>query len=142
LTGQSVVQEITCVKSLMSSMGDACKQMVVQPKSFFTGLSFRLTFAVHFGTHSVANLSEAALDCINIEDEPSGKFWKVGCASMANVDLLAWRDSVFAREFSGSHTKKPAKAPVRTVSLFAARDTVTMGATFYAAPRFCKFLVH
>jgi hypothetical protein len=139
---KAIVQEISCVRSLTSSMFNASKEMVLQPKTFFNGLSFRLTFAVYFGTYAVANLSEAALDYFNEEDEKTRKFYKVGCASIANVSLLAWRDSIFARAFSGgSNANKPAKTPARTVGLFAVRDTVTMAATFWAAPKACDYLV-
>jgi len=138
---KAIVQEITCVRSLTSSMLNATKEMVVQPKTFFNGLSFRLTFAVYFGTYAVANLSEAALDYFHEDDEKTRKFYKVGCASVANVSLLAWRDSIFARAFSGNSANKPAKTPMRTVGLFAVRDTVTMGATFWAAPKVCEYLV-
>jgi hypothetical protein len=140
---KAIVQEISCVRSLTSSMANATKEMVFQPKAFFNGLSFRLTFCVYFGTYAVANLSEAALDFFKIKDEHTRKTYKVGCASVANVSLLAWRDSIFARAFSGgASANKPAKTPMRTIGLFAVRDTVTMGATFWAAPKVCEHLVN
>lgn len=138
---KAIVQEITGIGSLMASMGSACKEMVVKPKVFFNGLSFRLTFIVYFGTYAVANLSEAALDYYKQKDTETRKMYKVSCASVANIGLLAWRDSVFAREFSGAGSKPPAKTPFRTVSLFAARDCATMAATFYFAPKACEYLV-
>jgi len=136
---KAIVKEISGIGSLMKEMGGACKEMVVQPKQFFNGLSFRLTFIVYFGTYAVANLSEAALDYYKIKEEETRKAWKVSCASAANIGLLAWRDSVFAREFSGG--KPPAKTPIRTISLFAVRDCATMAATFYFAPKACEHLV-
>lgn len=140
---KAIVQEITCVQSLTKSMLNASKEMVLQPKTFFSGLSFRLTFAVYFGTYAVANCSEAVLDFLNVDDEHTRKIYKVGSASVANVSLLAWRDTIFARAFSGgSNSTRPAKTPMRTVGLFAARDTVTMGATFWAAPKVCEHLVN
>jgi len=138
---KAMVEEITCIRTLASSMINASKEMIFQPKTFFNGLSFRLTFAVYFGTYATANLSEAALDYFDEDDEQSRKFYKVGCASVANVSLLAWRDSIFARVFSGNSVNKPARTPVRTIGLFAARDTVTMTATFWAAPKVCQYLV-
>eukprot|EP00544_Gedaniella_sp_CCMP2646_P005479 CAMPEP_0202480290 /NCGR_PEP_ID=MMETSP1361-20130828/341_1 /ASSEMBLY_ACC=CAM_ASM_000849 /TAXON_ID=210615 /ORGANISM="Staurosira complex sp., Strain CCMP2646" /LENGTH=330 /DNA_ID=CAMNT_0049107711 /DNA_START=92 /DNA_END=1084 /DNA_ORIENTATION=- len=135
---KAIVQEITCVRSLTSSMLGAAKEMVFQPRAFLGGLSFRLTFAVYFGTYATANLSEAALDYFSVKDEGTRKFYKVGAASIANVSLLAWRDSIFARVFSGG--TPPAKTPPRTVGLFAVRDTVTMAATFWAAPKVCEWL--
>lgn len=137
---KAMVQEISGIGSLMASMGTACKEMVVKPRVFFNGLSFRLTFIVYFGTYAVANCSEAALDYYKVKAEESRKFYKVSSASAANIGLLAWRDSVFAREFAGSG-KAPAKTPMRTISLFAVRDCATMAATFYFAPKACEHLV-
>lgn len=125
----------------MKSMGVACQEMVVKPKLFFNGLSFKMTFLVYFGTYAVANLSEAALDYYDQRDESTRKFYKVGSASAANIGLLAWRDSVFARVFSGPGGKPPAKTPMRTIALFAARDSATMAATFYFAPKAADYLV-
>jgi hypothetical protein len=126
---------------LVPAMALACKEMITKPRVFFNGLSFRLTFIVYFGTYAVANLSEAALDYNKIKQEETRKMYKVSCASAANIGLLAWRDSVFAREFSGTGTSAPAKTPLRTIGLFAVRDCATMAATFYFAPKACEHLV-
>ena len=136
---KAIVQEIAGVSHLMRTMGNASKEMVLQPRTFFNGLSFRLTFHVYFGTYAVANCSEAALDYYKIQDEKVRKTWKVSMASTANVGLLAWRDSVFARAFAGG--KPPAKTPLLTIGLFALRDTATMTATFYVAPKAAQYLV-
>jgi hypothetical protein len=138
---KAMVQDISGIGSLMMSMGGECQKMVSKPSVFFNGLSFRLTFIVYFGTYAVANLSEAALDYKRVKDEETRKLYKVSAASAANVGLLAWRDSVFAREFSGAGTKAPASTPKRTIGLFAVRDCATMAATFYFAPKACQYLV-
>jgi hypothetical protein len=139
---KAMVQEITGIRAFMVSMRDAGREMVLSPKKFFRGLSFRLTLAVYFGTYAVANCTEAALDFYKIREEEKRKQLKVSAASTANVSLLAWRDSIFAREFSrGGHSKIPDKTPLRTVSLFALRDTCTMAATFYAAPKAANWLI-
>lgn len=137
---KAIVQEISGIGSLMKSMGGACKDMVIKPKEFLSGLPFRLTFAVYFGTYAVANLSEAALDHYQVREDETRKGYKVGASAVANVSLLAWRDSVFARVYSSPNAQKT-KTPVRTIGLFAVRDTVTMAATFYAAPKACTYLV-
>jgi len=137
---KAMVQEITGIGALFSSMGTACQEMVYHPKSFFGGLSFRLTLVVYFGTYAVANLSEAALDYSKVKEAEKRKQLKVSAASAANVSLLAWRDSVFAREFSSAGTSIPRKTPFRTISMFAMRDCSTMAATFYAAPAVAKWL--
>jgi len=142
---KAIVKEISGIGHLGSEMAKACQEMIVKPRAFFGGLSFRLTFIVYFGTYSVANLSEAALDYYRIRDQDERKTWKVSMASGANIGLLAWRDSVFAREFSrsGTHAPKtmPPRAPLRTLGLFAARDCVTMTSTFYVAPKVSQHLI-
>lgn len=139
---KAMVQEITGVGVMFGAMGSACKEMVFQPKKFFGGLSFRLTLVVYFGTFGVANVAEAALDFYRIREEERRKQLKVSAASAANISLLAWRDSVFAREFSGgAKAAMPKKTPVRTISCFAARDFITMAATFYAAPKAALWLI-
>jgi hypothetical protein len=139
---KAMVQPITGLGAFFGSMGVACKEMVYTPKKFFGGLSFRLTLIVYFGTYAVANVSEAAMDYYNIREEEKRKQIKVSAASAANISLLAWRDSVFAREFSGGAAPAvPKKTPLRTISLFATRDFFTMAATFYAAPKAAKWLI-
>lgn len=139
---KAMVQPITGLGAFFGSMGVACKEMVYTPKKFFGGLSFRLTLIVYFGTYAVANVSEAALDYYSIREEEKRKQIKVSAASAANISLLAWRDSVFAREFSGGAASAvPKKTPMRTIGLFATRDFFTMAATFYAAPKAAKFLI-
>lgn len=134
-----IVQEIGGTQAFMKAIGTATKEMVYTPKLFFGGLSFRMTAAVYFGTYAVANLSELALDTQKVRDDDRRKTLKVSAASVANISLLAWRDTVFAREFGGA--KAPAAAaPLRTIGLFAARDAATMYATFYAAPRAALYL--
>jgi hypothetical protein len=122
----------------MKAIMAASKEMVVKPKSFFGGLSFVLTATVYFGTYATANLSELALDMRKIRDDEQRKTMKVGASAVANIGLLAWRDSVFAREFTANAPKRA--TPMRTIGLFAARDASTMYATFYAAPSAAEYL--
>ena len=136
---KAIVQEISGISSLMKSMGGACKEMVFQPKAFLSGLPFRLTFVVYLGTFAVANLSEAALDHYQVEDDSTRKAYKVSASTAANVSLLAWRDSLFARAYA-ANTALP-RTPIRTLSLFGLRDLSTMFSTFYVAPKACDYLV-
>jgi hypothetical protein len=134
-----IVQEIGGTAAFMTAIGNATKEMIYTPKTFFGGLSFRMTAAVYFGTYAVANLSELALDVNKVRGDDKRKTLKVSAASVANISLLAWRDTVFAREFGGANAPKKA-APMRTIGLFATRDAATMYATFYAAPRAAEYL--
>jgi hypothetical protein len=137
---KAIVQEITGAAHLLKTMGHATKELVFAPRAFFSGLGFRLTFLVYFGTYAAANCSEAALDFYKIREEKVRKTWKVSMAASANIGLLAWRDAVFARAFSGGRSAPAARTPMRTIALFGVRDTATMFATFYAAPKAAEIL--
>lgn len=101
-------------------------------------MAFRYTWIVYFGTYAVANLCELSLDANRILRDNERKQYKVGFSAVANISLLTWRDSVFARAFGSG--KPPASTPLRTLGLFAPRDTGTTYATFYAAPKIAKYL--
>lgn len=135
---KAIVQDVSGSSGFVRAMGIATKEMVTSPRAFLGGLSFRLTFLVYAGTYAVANLSEMALDMNKIRDDSERKNMKVAASAVANIGLLAWRDSVFAREFSANTPKH--KTPMRTIGLFACRDASTMYATFYAAPKAAVYL--
>lgn len=135
---KTIVQDTSKTGGFMRTIGNATLDMFKQPKTFFGSLAFRLTFAVYFGTYAVANLSELALDIQKVKGDEERKQLKVAASAVANISLLAWRDSIFAREFSAGKPK--AATPMRTLGLFAARDTATMYATFYAAPSAAQYL--
>ena len=128
--------------SFMNACVSATKDMVARPGQFFCGLPFVLTATVYFGTYATANLSELFLDIRKVKDDDQRKTIKVGASAVANIGLLAWRDSIFAREYSAKTpgAKPKPSTPMRTLSLFAARDAATMYATFYAAPRAAEYL--
>lgn len=131
-----IVQDISGTSQFLKAVGVATKDMFHQPKPFFGGLSFRFTWFVYFGTFATANLTELALDANRIRRDEQRKKAKVATSGVANISLLAWRDSVFAREFGSG--KAPASTPFRTIGLFAVRDMATMYATFYLAPQIAK----
>mmetsp|Transcript_21709 Transcript_21709/g.47318 ORF Transcript_21709/g.47318 Transcript_21709/m.47318 type:complete len:359 (+) Transcript_21709:263-1339(+) len=132
-----LVQDIAGTSQFLKAVSNATKEMVLTPKTFFSALPFRLTFAVYFGTYAVANLTELAMDKNNITKDDQRKTIKVGASGLANIGLLLWRDSIFARMYSNS---PPRAIPMRTLGLFAARDMSTMYATFYLAPLAAEYL--
>jgi hypothetical protein len=138
-----IVQDISGTAQFLKAVGNATRDMLQQPKSFLGGLSFRFTWLVYFGTFATANLTELALDVNRIRREEKRKQAKVATSGVANIALLAWRDSVFAREFGAASTTQTTTTttttpPIRTLGLFAIRDMATMYATFYLAPQIAK----
>jgi hypothetical protein len=135
-----LVQKIAGIAPMMTSIKAGGVEAVKNPRAFVGALSFRLTVIVYFGTYAVANLSELGLDEYRVAKDEKRKQIKVSFAATANIALLAWRDMIFAREFSGQ--KSPSKkAPMRMITMFALRDFGTMTATFYGAPLAAKYLI-
>ena len=132
-----LLKDISGTSQFMRAVSGATKEMFLTPGKFFGGLSFRLTFAVYFGTYAVANLSELALDIKKVKDDETRTTSKVAASGVANIGLLAWRDSTFARVYSKA---VPHATPKRTLGLFATRDMLTMYATFYMAPVAAEYL--
>ncbi len=128
IVDKAMVKELTGFKPFVASLHEATMKMFTDPRAFITGLPFRLTCAVYLGTYTAANLSHVYSDLKGVENLQERRTMKVACATLANVSLLAWRDSVFARHFSSG----PKRAvPWLTVGLFCVRDSATMAATFY-----------
>uniref|UniRef100_A0A7S3DY27 Uncharacterized protein n=1 Tax=Entomoneis paludosa TaxID=265537 RepID=A0A7S3DY27_9STRA len=134
-----IVQDISGAPKFMTAFGSAGREMLLTPKSFYGSLAFRLTVGVYFGTYAIANLTEAVMTANKIRGYNERKQIKVVAASAANISLLTWRDAVFARMYTTPGLTTPT-TPLRTLSLFAARDSGTMFATFYLAPRVAEFL--
>ncbi|KAL7568360.1 hypothetical protein ACA910_018490 [Epithemia clementina (nom. ined.)] len=167
-----IVQDISGAPKFFQAMRLATQEMIVTPHVFLNSLAFRFTFGVYFGTYAVANLSEAVLEAAAEtrqrqqrnncgqdlqetfqkvtrstsataqQDAEERQSIKVVAASAANIALLAWRDSVFARHFNSGRgagttttTTTTTGPPLRTLGLFAARDAATMYATFSLAPK-------
>ena len=135
---KAMVKEISGVAPFVKEIASSASEIITKPTKFFGSLSFRLTFAVYAGTYAVANLSEALLDVGNVQEESQRKPVKVGFSSAANVGLLLWRDSIFAKTYSGA---PPKPTPWRTLAGFAVRDTATCTATFYLAPKAADYLI-
>ena len=81
-----IVQDISSGGQFINAMKVATKEMIYNPRAFVSGLSFRLTVAVYFGTYAVANLSEMFLDIKQIEGYEERKGYKVAASAAANMD--------------------------------------------------------
>lgn len=78
-----LVKDISGTSQFMRAVSGATKEIFLTPGKFFGGLSFRLTFAVYFGTYAVANLSELALDIKKVKDDETRKTSKVAASGVA-----------------------------------------------------------
>ena len=139
IVDKSIAKEISGFAPFIAALKDGFLKMLQQPKSFFMGTPFLLTYAVYAGTYLAANLSEVGLDYAKVVDESNRKTTKVAFSATANISLLAFRDSIFAKMYAT--TAQTMRTPRSTISLFALRDSATMWATFYGAPRLSEYLI-
>ncbi len=130
---QSIVKRVTTEAPLGRVMMDEFKFMVQKPRAFASSPTFVMTVIVYWGTYMAANLSQVFADYASIQQK---KTTKVLGATVANVSLLAWRDSRMVRLFGVGNPTVPQVTRV----LFGVRDFSTMMATFYAAPAVARHI--
>jgi len=117
-----------CVKNGFSSL-------VKTPKYFFRQPSFLWIAGVYSGTYVVANLTQLVCEVLH---QP-WQYPKFVSTSFTNVALSMLKDRAFAKMFAKEHTT--AAFPVLSLGLFAARDSMTILASFNLPPIFTPMLV-
>jgi len=104
------------------SMGELLKKGFAEaaraPGKFLTKREFRLVYGVYAATYAVANLSESV------------KAPKLLTVTPTNMAACIIKDRAFALMFGA---KNPTTMALSSYALFAARDTLTIGAS-YSAP--------
>lgn len=114
---------------LWTCMGNGFKMLVKQPGKFVRQPSFLWICFVYTGTYWAANLTHLACDLKNVE----WQYPKFLATSAANVGLSVLKDRAFAKMFAagGAAVKS---VPVKSMVLFAARDSMTVFASFNLPP--------
>lgn len=127
---QAIVQNASGAKSLSSSVKDSLKQLVTQPAKFARSPAFLLLWGVYGGTYAAVNLATSVCDKMNATDQQRNVVKFVGVSSV-NLGLNVSKDRVFATMF-GNGTARP--VPMKSIGAFAARDSMTVFASFNLAP--------
>jgi hypothetical protein len=113
------------------SLGASMREMVSNPINYVRQPAFRYIWALFGGTYAAANLF-STYEEIKQKSMPLGK---TAAIFMANSNLALWKDSNFARLFSG---KPPAPIPKAALASWWIRDFSSMGVIFCGPPVVAK----
>lgn len=124
--------------SIVHSLRHSGTQLLKSPVAFFTSLPFILLYSVYFSTYMTANVYDT-LSNIRAKDwaEQSSDFGKFLATTSVNLSSCVYKDFHYAKLFG---TGPPRKMPGISLLLFAARDSLTVFASFNVPPLVAPFV--
>ena len=127
---KAIVSNASGLESLLPSIVNSTKGMVLRPYAFARNPAFLLIWGVYSGTYIVGNAVTAICE-LRSSDAFLPKFV---LGSAANVTLSALKDKAFARMFAAGSTAN-LKMPNLSMFLFASRDSMTILSSFSLPPK-------
>lgn len=131
---KGIIENASNRASLSSSMISSLKQLLLRPHHFLISRPFRLIFALYSGTYLSANtldtFSSTVLHPVNGPAHTTSGTSKFLTTSAANLSLCLYKDSQFTRLFGNPAAAAAGPVPKITYALFAARDSLTVFASF------------
>ena len=120
---------------LTTSLKSSLAQLLTRPHTLLLSKPFALIFMLYAGTYLTANTLDTSLSTLHSHPPQTvtsgtGKFL---ASSAANVGLCIYKDNVFVRLF-GPPGAVPRPVPLASLALFAARDCLTIFASFNVPP--------
>ena len=118
---------------MMTSLKASLSKLLLQPHHFLISRPFRLIFLLYAGTYITANTLDTAKSTISNRTASSttSGLSKFTATSAANLSLCLYKDSQFTKMF-GTVAARP--IPPVSYALFAARDSLTIFASFNLPP--------
>ncbi len=123
IVDKAIVSNASGLEPLVPCLINGVKSLFSNPLYFLKQPSFLFIWGVYSGTYIVANSIEAICE----RRSTSSFYPKFIGSSCANVSLSVLKDKAFARMF-GTGDPKPMK--LKSMGLFAARDSMTILASF------------
>lgn len=121
---------------LLTSLRTSLLSLLRSPRSMFLSRPFRLIFALYGGTYLTANALDTfvsttrSLPASHVTSGPA----KFAASSAANIGLCIYKDAVFVRLFGPPGLASPRPVALPSYLLFAARDCMTIFASFNVPP--------
>lgn len=122
-------------RPLGASLKSSFRNLLLRPHALLLSKPFLLIFMLYGGTYLTANTLDTAMSTLHAQPAAAvtsgpGKFL---ASSAANIGLCIYKDSVFARLF-GPPGAAARAVPLAALALFAARDCLTIFASFNVPP--------
>lgn len=127
---RSIIENASGRNSIMGSVRASLTSLLLRPHTFLFSKPFALVLTVYSGTYLAANTLDTASATIrnraaNTVTHGTAKFAATSCT---NLSLSMLKDSKFTRYFGAATSPRPVPAP--TYALYAARDCLTIFASF------------
>jgi hypothetical protein len=114
---------------MMESFKASLSKLLLQPHQFLVSRPFRLILMLYGGTYLTANMLDTFKSTTSNKSASSTTSGpsKFAATSTANLSLCLYKDSQFTKMFG---TVSPRPIPPASYALFAARDSLTIFASF------------
>lgn len=123
-------------RSLAESLKSSLRFLLLHPQRAVLSKPFALIFALYGGTYLTANALNTATSTVRslpATHVTSGTA-KFAASSAANISLCIYKDQVFVRLFGPPGVAAPRPVALPSYLLFAARDCMTIFASFNVPP--------
>lgn len=130
---RAIIENASGKRPLMTSIKSSMSTFLLRPHVFLTSKPFALIFMLYSGTYMTANSLDTFKSTTqgkSASTTTSGAA-KFAATSTANLSLCLYKDSQFTKMF-GTVSARP--VPPVTYALFAARDCLTIFASFNLPP--------
>jgi hypothetical protein len=126
---RAIVENASGKRPMMESFKASLGKLLLQPHHFLVSRPFRLIFMLYGGTYLTANTLDTFKSTVSTKPASSttSGLEKFAATSAANLSLCLYKDSQFTKMFG---TVSPRPVPPISYALFAARDSLTIFASF------------
>lgn len=130
---KSIIENASGKRPMMASMRASLSTLLLRPHHFLVSRPFRLIFMLYAGTYLTANTLDTLKSTVSNKaaSATTSGLSKFAATSTANLSLCLYKDSQFTKMFG---TVSPRPVPPVTYALFAARDCLTIFASFNLPP--------
>ena len=132
----SIVNKAATGRSLLPCLAEAARPALTSPHTFVASKPFLLIFGLYFATYLTANTIDTATSTVRGQAAKTmtSNTPKFLATSAVNMTFCVYKDSQFARMFGKPSTGPAAAIPLLSYALFAARDSMTIFASFNVPP--------
>ncbi|KAF1344123.1 hypothetical protein BDV97DRAFT_373664 [Delphinella strobiligena] len=138
---KAIIENASGRNKLVPSLQASLKTLALRPHGFFLSRPFALIFMLYTGTYLTANTLDTVTSTLrnNPATTTTAGPNKFVATSATNLSLCLYKDSQFTRLF-GAASSSPRPVGLPSYALFAARDCMTIFASFNLPPLIAPYL--
>ncbi|KAI8639078.1 hypothetical protein BD408DRAFT_477339 [Parasitella parasitica] len=125
---RSIIENLNGKRNLIDGLKFGLRSFFSKPLQFTTSRQFGIVLGLYSSTYLTANVVDTTCEQYSV-DPSKTSLYKFAATSFINIFLCVYKDKVFASMFGVSVSKS---LPKLSYLLFAARDSLTIAASFTA----------